>query len=414
MLVGIMALAALLVPGILSGQSSIDAAPACTNKPADNTSASPGSVSFGPSQTPCVNTTASVDASDPANRPTVRNKFELPDMDPNTAGMQYSTAKVPACATPQVVACYDTTGQDVAAKNSSPPAFGHAHDDDPAGPNKTNQMQVRPNLDDKPSKRLIQIWAIVRDPNSLPSISSVTATVCNPGSTTCTGTEKKTTFNLVKGTCDDLGSPLVVNSAVHAAQNLGVWAHGKTCDPKVDTLWKGTFLLNNAQQPGKYQVKVRATDEKGSGPFLTNSFEVLQTLGFKIDFHTLNFGIIAPGFRQSIAGDTIMEQPVGTAGPPPASGIKPTISNTGNAKWCLEVYSTQMAGAVSQKLTPIRRFSLALNHTDVKYSYDTWTQIGSVQKKQPAQLDFSIDPPTSMQTDTYQGRTDLRIKKACI
>jgi hypothetical protein len=412
MLVGVMALAALLIPGILSGQGSIDAAPACTAKPAENPNAD-GSVSFSDTQTPCVNTSAVVDPADPNNRPQVRNKFELPDMNPNVAGMQYTSAKVAACATPQLLACYDATGQDVPAKNTTD--YAHAHDDDPTGPDKTDQMMVRPNLDDKPSKRLIEIWAVVQDPNGPTNIATVTATVCLPNAVACTGTEKKITFNLTKQHCDLLGSPLDVHSPVHAAQNTGQWAHGKTCDPKIDTVWTGTFYLNNDQPPGKYLVKVHGNDNKGSGPVFENHFEVLQTLGFKVDFHTLNYGVIAPGSRQTIAGDTVMEPVVGTAGPPPANGIKPTIANTGNAKWCLQVQSTQMAGAVSQKLTPITNFAASLNHNTIKYSAASgWVNLGSVQSKQSAQLDFSVDPPAPMQSDTYQGKTDLRIVKTCI
>jgi hypothetical protein len=404
MLVGVMALAALLVPGILSGQSTVHAAPTCTEKPADNAS-SAGSVSFGDTDQPCVNTVAVVDPADPGNRPTVTNKFELPDMDPNTSGMQYTSAAVSACTTPQLAACYDVDGQDVPAKNTTD--YAHAHDDDPTGPDKGDQMMVRPNLDDKPAKRMIEVWAVVRDPNGPGSIISVTTTVRDPNAA------KKITFNLVKGHCDDLGAPTNVFSPVHAAQNTGQWAHGKACDPKVDTLWKGTFLLNNDQIPGKYTVRVHGNDNQGSGLDLENSFEVLQTLGFKVDFNTLNYGVIAPGFRQTIAGDAIVDQTVGVAGPPPSSGVKPTIANTGNAKWCLEVYSTQMAGVVSQKLNPINQFGAALNHNNVKYPAATWAALGNVQSKAAAQLDFSIDPPTFMQSDTYEGRTDLRVVKVC-
>jgi hypothetical protein len=278
--------------------------------------------------------------------------------------------------------------------------YHHRHDD--ADPRKApGQMQVRPNIDDKPEKRTIEVWAIVMDPNGAADIDLVQAHIFDS-----TGA-KKTFISLGLRQCSALGTATNVLSPQHAAENTGQLAHGVVlvheCNKGQWRVYSGTFLLNNDQPDGKYTVRVDATDGEGTGAVLENRFTVLNVIAFKIDFQTVNYGLIAAGTRQVRPGNWTY-----------GDGI-PTIRNTGNHAACLSLNFSAMQGKVRQAL--INGFDASFWAVDppehLKFTAGTSQQFTApLPPKVDIQLDFSVDPPSPLPSDIYQGTVNLSIKKA--
>jgi hypothetical protein len=263
---------------------------------------------------------------------------------------------------------------------------------------------VQPNVDDKPEKRTIEIWALVTDPNGAAGIQLVTAHVFDS-----TGTKKGTVINLGERTCASLGSATDVSSVRHAAENTGQVPHDKIeaheCDKGAFRVFSGTFLLNNDQPDGKYTVRVTATDETGSGAPLENRFLVQNVVAFKIDVGSVNYGFITPGVKKEVLGDFTY------------GNTRPTIQNTGNSKACLSVTYGAMEGKVSQALITTFDASLWSGSPAVEeerlFDAGVSQQFSTpLQPKALLQMDFSIRPPVPLPSDLYQGRVDLSVKKA--
>ena len=346
----------------------------------------------------CVQTVAELDGAASLQRPVVQNKWELPDMDPLTAGMQYTNSLRGGGPCPNVVdGCISALGNDTTAATG---LFHHAHDDGATPRKHPGQMETRPNIDDKPGKRLIEVWATVGDPNGVADIQLVQAQVRDS-----TGT-KKGLVTLAPRSCGDLGNPNMVTSPLHAAENTGQLPHGKidlhACNKLSFRVYSGTFLLNNEQPDGKYTVSVEATDGVGTGPALVNRFTVLNVIAFKIDFTQINFGLLAPGSRQIRPGNTVY-----------GDGI-PTIINTGNSEACLTLHFSKMIGKLRQgSITAFdATFWTVTPPETVQFAAAVPGQFASLLRpKAPTQIDFSVRPPSPLPSDQYQGRLDLSIKK---
>jgi hypothetical protein len=360
----------------------------------------------------CVHTLAESNGGAGTQRPVVLYKWELPDMNPNVAGMQYTdstdggaVSTGTACPTPNPLGCINTTGNDLPDNKGQ---YHHHHDD--ADPRKApGQMQVRPNLDDKPEKRTIEVWAIVMDPNGAADIDLVQAHIFDSSGA------KKTFITLGQRACSALGTSNTtlglgpqhdVLGPQHAAENTGQLEHGVVqlhqCNKGQWRVYSGTFLLNNDQPDGKYTVRVDATDGEGTGVVLENQFTVLNVVAFKIDFQTVNYGLIAAGTRQVRPGDFTY-----------GNGI-PTIRNTGNDEACLTLDFSIMEGKVRQ--ADITEFDASLWVNDppelLKFVAGVPQQFAKpLPPKLDVQLDFSVDPPSPLPSDIYQGTVDLSVKK---
>jgi len=397
-LFGLLAVAALALPGLVwSGTVSATPDPTCATPRATTPAFNDSQVQH------CVHTFAEVDGSASIQRPVVENKWELPDMDPLTAGMQYTNSLLGGGTCPDTTfGCINTLGNDTPAATN---AFHHAHDDGPTPRKHPGQMQARPNIDDKPGKRLIEVWAVVSDPNGSADIQLVQAHIIQSNNV-----KKGTAIPLGLRACTDLGNPTQVTSPLHAAENTGQLPHGKIdlhrCTKGGFRVYSGTFLLNNDQPDGKYRVVVNATDSVGTGADLVNQFLVQNVIAFKIDFTSVNYGFIAPGSRQVRPGDTIY-----------GNGV-PTIQLTGNSKSCLTLHFSKMIGKLRQG--SITAFDASLWANGLAPAAPETKQFAAsvpgqflkpIQPKVPVQIDFSIKPPTPLPSDLYQGKLDLSIKK---
>jgi len=345
----------------------------------------------------CVSTVAEADPNGTAQRPQVLYKWELPDMDPNTPGMQYTDGTEGSTACPNnFYGCINTDGNDVPDIKG---AYHHRHDDgDPRKP--PGQMQVRPNLDDKPEKRTIEIWAIVMDPNGAADIQLVLGHVYDPSGV------KKLSLPLTQRACTVLGTPTNVLSPQHAAENTGQLPHGAVlqheCTKGQWRLFTGTFLLNNDQPDGKYTVRVDATDGVGTGENFENQFTVLNVVAFKIDFQAINYGLLAAGTRQVRPGNFNY-----------GDGI-PTVINTGNDEACLTLQFSDMVGKIRQGRITLFDASLWTVQPPQQLAFlagQPGQFTGPLPPKLPVQIDFAVSPPAPLPSDQYQGTLHLSVKK---
>jgi hypothetical protein len=358
----------------------------------------------------CVTTNAFIPGG-AGSAPSILNKFELPDMNSTTTGMQYitkgatgtqqctyNTAVPPA---PTNAPCVNAAGNDIPNKNTG--EFGHFHHDaDPCKFGTGCQMQVEPNIDDKPEKRLVEIWAIVKDDvGGISDIASVWAEVRDSAGV------KKNGANIQLGlrACDDLGTEQNASSPYHAAVNTGGMPHAKLtltdCTPQ--NLWRpysNTFLVNNDQPYGKWTVCVFAIDQAGNttNPKVCNQFNVVNVVAFELSFTKVSYGAISIGVPKSVSPGQ--------------------VHNTGNAKACLTADFTPMRGKQSQ--LPIYEFDIDLAG-EVKYFWTGPTPdptrpnpqqlVTPLQPKVPVKIRFSIHPAAPLAQDTYWGSVNLSVKK---
>jgi len=370
----------------------------------------------------CVHTFASVTNSN--SPPVVMQKWELPDMDNATAGVQYvdnATAGGEQCildpttSTNTNTPCINDVGNDLPDKNTLQQGHFH-HDADPLkspGPENTTSglfggMVVEPNIDDKPSKRMIEIWAIVTDPvGGVGDIVSVQATVTCPGGSEILYPDvcpkKVSALDLTPALCDDLGDPLDSSSPRHAAENTGQLAHGKLdvqdCVQQAWRPYRNTFLLNNSQPWGKYETCIVAIDtQSNTSDPLCNFFTVKNVVAFKIDFVDVQYGTISPSVPKSVSPGN--------------------IENTGNADACVTVTFSEMKGKDFQNF--ITGFDAELKGEILDIVADDTVLdeptnglqfVTPLTSKVPQKIRFSIKPPAVLAEDLYQGTVDLSVKK---
>jgi hypothetical protein len=410
--VAVVAFAAVLATGSASATPGPCETPENNNHAGSTAGGSPTATKNISALLHCVTTNAVI-PSGAGSAPSILNKFELPDMDSTTSGVQYKNPNgtgTQQCTyvtnSPPVVTnspCVNAAGNDIPNKNTG--EFGHFHHNaDPCKHGSAGcQMQVEPNIDDKPEKRLIEIWAIVKDDvGGIADIASVWAEIREPD-----GAKKFQNQPLQLGLrpCDDLGTEQNAASPYHAAVNTGGMPHAKLnlndCTPQ--NLWRpysGTFTLNNDQPYGKYTVCVFAIDQAGNttNPKVCNQFNVVNVVAFELSFTKVSYGAVSIGVPKSVSPGH--------------------LENTGNAKACLTADFTPMRGKQSQ--LPIYLFDIDLGG-ETRYFWTGPTAdptrpnpgqlVTPLQPKVPVKIRFSIHPVAPLAQDTYWGSVNLSVKK---
>lgn len=383
--------------------STASALPTCDNKPTKNET----------DVVHCANTKASKGG---GSDPLITNSFELPDM--VTSGGKTGTPPVE----PMQYILGSPTGV-------------HTHDDGAHGKT-SRQMMMKPNLDDKPNERQIEIWALAFSDVGPADVTDVHAVVKYPD-----GTTKVASFKLGQRTCAALGDPAgapatfatqPLHAAIHTGQialdksltgdtTINQAAHDKykSCLVGQTTVWSGIFKLGKNQPYGKYSVELTATSSSaGLGPVHTESFLVLNVMGFKMDFTTVDWGTIAPGEKDFVTGNSFFgcnSQP-GCVAPAQTEGFpstKPTLENTGNSDMCLTVAFSRMTGKLLNNPHVIIRFDATFLGDNLFFDAGAPQQFPKkLGPNIPTNISFSIQPPDPLNHDDYQGRVDFTIKKA--
>jgi hypothetical protein len=151
--------------------------------------------------------------------------------------------------------------------------------------------------------------------------------------------------------------------------------------------------------PGMYQIMAWASDKSGAQGDLINYLEYKSTIAIDLDFRAgVNYGTLTPGVTQILSGD----QDMATLG-------KPTVKSIGNDPIQIWVHQTKMIGVL--KGNEITGFDVRLDNFNVaNFSASQNVKVPGVLRPCVIEkMDFSVKPPATLPSDTYQGRLDLWI-----
>jgi hypothetical protein len=162
-------------------------------------------------------------------------------------------------------------------------------DDEPSG----EGVQINPNAG---SNKIVDISAVVSDPDDWDDISTVEAVITGPGTVA--------------------DSPVTLSLASH--------------DTTTAT-FNGTFNMSFYYLNGTYTVNVTATDSSSLADSYSTTFEYQTTIALELDAGTIAFGSVDPGETSEVLGDENM----GTLN-------NATVRNTGNVIIDVEVSGMDM------------------------------------------------------------------------
>jgi hypothetical protein len=303
---------------------------------------------------------------DPAGTPPeVLYKFELPDADSGTAGIQY--------------------------------------DSDDGAPGQPG-AQIAPNLEDLPEVQQIAYWWIATDPNGIGDVIDAFVRVFHPDGSL------KYQLHDPDGPnpCTDLGTWATPGTPLYAAVRSGQLTTVEA-DAIVENCTKNVWLafevvgeLSKHQPAGPYTVTASVVDQAGNTSSLTNIMDVLPVVGLEIDFTGIDFGQILPNTTKWVRGDTNFQ-----------AGTMPSVKNTGNVLMYLALHFSEMVGVEFGKV--INVFDAKLN-TQAIDPIDASTQVcfdlEPLGSNEVGQLDTSIHPGP-IPADIYHGWLDLWGLQSC-
>jgi hypothetical protein len=357
------------------------------------------------------------------NPPNIECKWELPDMDSAVPGIQYTKA-------PGHIHDDDMSVVPDADNNSSNgiqvPCAGPP-DSNPSMPDGVMHMiQVKPNLENLPEERRIQLWAGVDSPIGIDSIIDVYWDIYHPD-----GTHKVQVHAIgenadpltagrvtdVDGNCTAFGSGAsgsdgdMFEAAVHTGQmtaaaaddvNKGMIAR---CQQHEKALFYAEFQLSKDQMCGPYRV-VLTVNSTGGTATMTNTIDIICVQAIKIDFNVVDWANITPGLKDVVSGDLIWDVPPDN---------HPTVKNIGNDGMGLKLHFSEMTGPLKGKITlfdaKFGRDPAHLQDIDpieashwVEFDADPWRVLCA---NEIGKLDLSIHPPDPLVPDTYEGTLDI-------
>lgn len=216
------------------------------------------------------------------------------------------------------------------------------HDDDPVlGPHPTNACsssggaasqpsgathlaQVRPNAGDRPGKRTVELWSLVRT-NGAPAPSlSWRISVGDAGIVAAVPGQLLPTSE-----CLTLGAPGMAGTMLDAAAATGQVSEPTAGDPRDGVaarclrgdvaVFRGTFALSFLADCGSYRVE--AVIGTSSAPALWSSFDDQCFTAVARDFDSVSWGKVVAGQEQWVRGDLSWSEP---------RGMQPTLMNEGN------------------------------------------------------------------------------------
>jgi hypothetical protein len=384
-----------------------------------------GTARADPAPTPTPNTVttgATVDGTGIA--PNIECKWELPDVlssdtDPTIQyGLDDDPDTVPDAdpTTPGIqIPCdlqRDGTGNPI-----GPPAMPedvHA------------KIQVKPNLEDEPEARRIQVWMAVDHPAGLGNIGGVYWDVFEgdgAGGWThkvqLEGTDVHKVPTGPTGQCTNYGTgtddppntmfgAAVANGILSADAvddlNFGLVAK---CQQNEKAFYYSEFELSKDQPCGEYKIIATAASG-GLTDTLTNYIDIICVIGLQIDFSSVNWGSIVPGQDDQVSGNLLWE---------PTSSTAPTVKNVGNDGMRLKVHFSAMTGSTDPSKT-IDSFDACFGRSPSTLqcfntiAASTWKTFDADPARvlcanEVGKLDLSLHPPAFLPNDTYSGTLDL-------
>jgi hypothetical protein len=352
--------------------------------------------------------------------PRIECKWELPDMRPNVVGIQYDSAIDPDVHDDDMAVVPDadndpTNGIQVPC--TGPPTTV------PSMPGGVMSMiQVRPNAEDMPEERQIELWAAVDHPNGIAAIDDVYWVIYHPDRSPKVQVHGTKVPNTA-GDCDALGHVDQPGSMFNAAYATGQIAAESIedinkgmiakCQQSEKAIYYAKFDLSKHQPCGVYKVELHAISS-GAETILVNYIDVICTYYMEIDFSAVNWETITPGVKDVVSGDLIFD-----AAEVPSA---PTVKNTGNSGMGVGVHFSEM---LQQGVDPvvakrIDQFDACFGKSpagiqcvdpimasDVVWFGDIDDPDRVLCSNDVGKLDVSIHPPTTLPGGTYAGTMDI-------
>jgi hypothetical protein len=325
--------------------------------------------------------------------PIIECKWELPDADSNSVGIQYGNDDDPL------------TGAGFPCDRGDGPTDLPFMED-----NVQNVIQVLPNAEDLPEARKIENWVAVEHPNGVDEIDDVFWKVIHPD-----GSFKLQVHGTRVEVADlgDLGSTSTPGTMWYAAHETGQVTTDAvhTSDfgmidlitQRQKDLWYAEWEISKDQMCGLYTIEVTAV-ASGAVATMTNTLDIQCFFNLEIDFESVDWGTISPGGTKVLPGDTNF----GTAD-------YPTIKNTGNSGMRVGIKFSELVqdDVLGPKI--IDTFDAAFGKSaqvlewidPIPADTEVWFNNESINQvlcaNQVGKLDLSVHPPSVVPSGTYSG-----------
>jgi hypothetical protein len=331
--------------------------------------------------------------------PTIECKWELPDTDRDASnGVQYGNDDAPSTQPTPAFPC------DLSAGGAGKPAMADGA---------THMIQVRPNAEDLPTERLIELWAAVDHDAGISNISDVYWKIFHPDGSF------KTQVHGVRVACE---GPAGMFAAANVTGQLTSRAINDVnngiialCQQGVKAIYRADFEVSKHQPSGAYKIELHAVSV-GAEAVLTNYLDIVPFFNLVTDFTGVDFGKVVAGQSKSLAGDLDM-----------TTATRPTVKNTGNSGMGLGVRFSTMLQCVkdtSGVCVPvpgakiIDQFDAAFGRTPATIQAIDPIAAGAradfdssrhrvLCPNRIGKLDFSVHPPSTLPASDYAGSVEV-------
>jgi hypothetical protein len=273
-------------------------------------------------------------------------------------------------------------------------------------------IQLVPNLEDAPERRRASLWMAAGHADGVEAIAAASWLVYRPD-----GSQLAVVPGTRPGSCDALGrgygpAGSMFEAAAHTGQvsqaaveddALGLLSR---CRAGRAALFAGEFALSVEEPCGEYRIVSVARSSGGAIATLTTSIDVLCVSALKIDFGSVDWGVVGAGNRKPVAGDTQFFL---------SDGAVPTLRNIGNDGMGLKLRFSPMTSdshhgivefdscfgrsdAAMQCINPIRAGALI--------SFDTAAE-RVLCANDVGRIDFAVHPTLDLPAGVYRGIVTL-------
>jgi hypothetical protein len=176
------------------------------------------------------------------------------------------------------------------------------------------------------SKKAVQFWAVVTDPEGVGTVASVYVDVYHPDNYPCCGSWKYQ-LKLTKVDKESEGIP-----GFQSAEDQGLikYAEGHNYASVLDQLeecladvYKGEGYLDYHQPCGDYRADYKAYDNVGNpSDILDNKFKYCCVTAMEVDFNKIDYGSVQVCHNKWVGGDKDFDESY--------TSTTPTVRNLGN------------------------------------------------------------------------------------
>jgi hypothetical protein len=295
--------------------------------------------------------------------------WQLPDMQPSVAGIQYGTA--------------DDAEQ---------------HDDDMAQAG----IQVAANIADLPEQRRVEHWIVTTAAEGSDQTTQLRAEVYDPSG------RRVARLDPVQRQCLDLGtvgSGAASLDAAIATRQLGAADEDllAQCYAGFVNVYSAESRLAIDNAAGKYTVRWIAGGDDDDPSSVETSFVGLAIVALEINFAQIDFGTIQPATQQEASYRSQAGSPI---------SAMPTIRNLGNTDGYLVLQFSSMVGEATD--AEITEFSASLGAEQLDAIVaDTETCFAdAIAPNETRELRLFLHPG-GIPADTYAGKLSLGLRTSC-